>query len=64
MLGIHEPNSQEVVELVSIYLRLQGTYNLHKIPNIRPTSDEIMISYVLQHEFKLSQQIILQEILF
>ena len=64
MLGVHELNSQEVVKLVSIYLRLQGTHNLHKIPSIRPTSGEIMISYVLQHDFKLSQQITPREILF
>ena len=64
MLGIHELNSQEVVKLVSIYLRLQGTHNLHKIPNIRPTSGEIMTSYVLWLEFNLSRQIILREILF
>ena len=64
MLGIHELYSQEVVKLVSIYLRLQGTHNLHKIPSIRPTSSEIMILYDLQHEFKLSQQITLREILF
>ena len=64
MLGIHELYSQEVAKLVSIYLRLQGTHNLHKIPSIRPTSGDIMISYVLQHDFKLSQEITPPEILF